>query len=144
MPEHCPAESVSSLFPMHCRVVMQGCDGTRSVPRGGAALMVTRIERGNSTRGPSVHVEKHLSRLININGTLRYIEDLDIAFPAAFISGLHSSVLPLLVRFRKIEKIQARVTPPAAKFTCMWEGLFHGPRLLCDAPHVIFRSRRTY
>ena len=51
---------------------------------------------------------------LNIKSTVQYLPELDIASRAAFISGLHSSVLPLLQSNRKIEKIQARVTPPAA------------------------------
>ena len=58
--------------------------------------------------------KKYTISLNNIKSTVQYLPELDIASRAAFISGLHSSVLPLLLRFRQSEKIQPPVTPRAA------------------------------
>ena len=103
-------------YQQHQQHQQSWCNSTRVARRGGAALMVTRFLREKSPRGFSLRVRNTRSRF-NIYSAEERIPELDIASRAAFISGLHSSVLPLLLRFRKIEKIQARVTPPAANHT---------------------------
>ena len=77
--------------------------------------MVTRIERGNSTRGPSVHVEKHLSRLILTvhYGTLKiWIQRFELR---SFLVSIPPYSPPCTIS-ECIEKIQAPVTPLAASY----------------------------